>query len=292
MSGLPEILYVLGTGRSGSTVLEILLAHAPGTFGAGELTFLVQDALLDDAPCACGRPAKSCPVWGAVLDRLEWDTAKLQDAATVFRRVDAHRDVPRLLTRSADPGLLGAYWGYNRAILAAIAEVTGASRVIDSSKYSARALALATVPELKLRTVRLTRRPAGLMRSWQKPNPGEQPPKSPAAMLAYYTFVGASVRLTERRLGDVHPVAYEALAGDPAGTIEAIGRWLGADLSEVAARLRRGDDFAVGHIVTGNRLRQQRTMRFEPRHAADRPEGAAARAAAALMEIERRLFGL
>lgn len=283
---------MLGTGRSGSTVLEILLAQAPGAFGAGELSFVVQDAFLGDAPCGCGVSARSCPVWGAVLDRLGWDGATLRDAAAVFREVDAHRDVPRLLTRTARPGALLAYRRYNRALLGAIRAVTGAEWVIDSSKYSARALALATLSDVRLRTVRLTRRPAGLMRSWQKPNQGEQPPKSPGALLAYYTLVGASIRLAEARLPDVHRLTYEALAADPAATMERLGRWLGRDLSEVAARLRDGAPFDVGHVVTGNRLRKRRTMRFEPHHAADRPEGVRARAAAALMEIERRLLGL
>ena len=45
-NSIPDILYIMGPGRSGTTVLHILLANNPGFFGMGEITHVFRDAFL------------------------------------------------------------------------------------------------------------------------------------------------------------------------------------------------------------------------------------------------------
>ena len=38
----------MGTARSGTTILEILLSYGRNTFGAGEITALIQDGFIEN----------------------------------------------------------------------------------------------------------------------------------------------------------------------------------------------------------------------------------------------------
>ena len=58
----PKVTYILGAGRSGSTVLERLLSSAPGVVGTGEIATLWRRTL-SALTCSCGAPAPDCPFW-------------------------------------------------------------------------------------------------------------------------------------------------------------------------------------------------------------------------------------
>src|SRR5687767_4385545 len=51
---MPEILYVMGTGRSGTTILEVLLTNEEGITSTGEVKHIFRDAFVRDLQCACG----------------------------------------------------------------------------------------------------------------------------------------------------------------------------------------------------------------------------------------------
>ena len=64
-----RVLYMAGTGRSGSTLLARILDRADGVVAAGELRYLWQRGLLEDRVCGCGEPFSRCPFWTEVIDR-------------------------------------------------------------------------------------------------------------------------------------------------------------------------------------------------------------------------------
>ena len=284
----PRLVYIMGTGRSGSTVFEILLAHAENVFGAGELSFIVQDGFLDNQPCSCGAPTLECSVWSKVRQATGWRDSELVELAKLFRYVDHHRRVPRFLLGHEIPP---AYVTAQETLVRAIGEVTGAEVIVDSSKYVARALALQQA-DVEMDTLRLVRSPQGLMRSWQRPNKGEQEPKSPLQMVAYYSYVGASLWAASKKTEPRLTVSYEDLVSDPRGTLSAVSQAIGIDLTTTIDAIEHKRSVPVGHIVTGNRLRKQGEIVFETRHASDRPSGRRARLAVGAMELERMLFGL
>jgi hypothetical protein len=58
-----RVLYVAGTGRSGSTLVAAMLGQLRGAFAAGEVRYLWQRGLSERRPCGCGTPVPDCPVW-------------------------------------------------------------------------------------------------------------------------------------------------------------------------------------------------------------------------------------
>jgi hypothetical protein len=65
-----QIIYIMGSGHSGSTLLDIILGNHPDVVSVGELTYLVRDAWIDNKRCACGTTGNECPFWSAV--RIHW----------------------------------------------------------------------------------------------------------------------------------------------------------------------------------------------------------------------------
>ena len=84
---MTDVLYLLGKGRSGSTLLSMALGELDGVFAAGELRFFWRRGLVEDRRCACGERITDCAVWGAVAERLaDLDAEALaRDSEAVFR---------------------------------------------------------------------------------------------------------------------------------------------------------------------------------------------------------------
>src|SRR5205814_5658195 len=103
-----RVLYLAGTGRSGSTLLARILDRADGVFAAGELRYVWQRGVLEDRLCGCGEPFSSCPFWTEVMDRAFGGRNQV-DAQQVIadqRALTRLRQVPRILTTGgrAAPG--------------------------------------------------------------------------------------------------------------------------------------------------------------------------------------------
>lgn len=263
MSGKIKVIYIMGSARSGSTVLEILLAHGEHCVGVGELTAIVQDGFIENKPCSCGAAFSDCRFWGEVKRRLALNQKDLQEWAHLHRKVDWHTGFLRQWLRLLPQSDWRRYHDYNLCLLHVLHDISGGAVIVDSSKYAGRALALAKMPDVELSVICLTRSPAGLMDSFQKPNKEEQRPKTPWAVLRYYVFVMFSLRVALRRLKERSlRLTYEQFIGDPVSAITRIGEKSHIDFEAVIESIRSDESLEVGHLVTGNRLRKKKVVRL------------------------------
>lgn len=243
----PSVIYVAGYGRSGSTLLDVLLDAQPNVLGAGELTHLFRLAAEGKA-CSCGHPYLDCPVWGpAVRTTLRPTTAGLSAAAVLTRAVESGRTVaPRHVTRWA---------GLWQDLLAAAAEAAGATVVVDSSKstrdtrFRAERLVGAGVP---ITMVVPVRNAAGVLTSSlaaEQRRRGPVPTTRRAEMLtvARTAYAWTTTMRSAIPAADV-VVPFDLLTAD-AGRV--IADLLGRPIGEI--RL----EGTGGHGVAGNRMRRQ-----------------------------------
>ncbi|MGN6378987.1 MAG: sulfotransferase [Gaiellales bacterium] len=168
-----QVLYVGGWGRSGSTLLSHMLGHVDGYVSVGELRYLWQGGVAADELCGCGLPFSQCEFWTAVGDHAfgGWDAVDVNEVLELEAAVLRHRNVPAL----AAPGLFGAYADRLRRyseltarVYAAIAEVSGARVVVDSTKNPPYAYFLRRVGGIDLRVVHLVRDSRGVVFSGMK----------------------------------------------------------------------------------------------------------------------------
>ena len=168
-----RVVLVAGAGRSGSTLLTLMLGSLHDTFAVGELRYLWERGVVEHRLCGCGQPLPECPVWRAILRRTEDDLGTID----VDRTIDAvnwlgdAKNLPNILRRGERgrfpelgdlPLLLGGLYH-------AISQTTGATTIIDSSKPPTYGWFLGLLPGIELSVIHLVRDPRGTAFSWLHP---------------------------------------------------------------------------------------------------------------------------
>ncbi|WP_238010117.1 sulfotransferase [Dactylosporangium sp. AC04546] len=259
-----RVLYLAGWGRSGSTLAESLLDQVPGLVGVGEIKFLWERGLQQNRRCSCGTPLRACAFWVAVLTEAyggipgDDEIARLDAASRRFRT----RHLPGLLLRSPDPDGLGWYYDRLRRLYAAVAAVSGARTVVDSSKFPSYLTALLQTPGLDLRVAHIVRDPRAVAYSWQRhkhdpdaPGGALMPRMHPGFTALYWSAWNLATERIARRAGLPYlRFRYEDLVADPAGTLGAIVD-LGGEPGAVLPFGADGPLVGRTHQVSGNPMR-------------------------------------
>ncbi len=262
----PIVLFIAGSFRSGSTVLDNLLGQIDGFTSVGELRSLWHNGLLEGRLCGCGEHVRDCPFWRRVLEAaFEEDPP---DPRAVVEIQDAHlRTRPRQLlglrraaAGSAAPGLR-RYVSIIDSIYGAVAETDGARVVVDSSKVPADAFALATLSGLDVRILHLVRDPRAVAYSSSRAKPSPDDPNSETMIVRspFQTSLAWSVwnGVLERM---VRPAAeqgfmrlrYEDFASDPRAATREICRFAGAGEADLPFIGERTVRFKPTHGPSGN----------------------------------------
>ena len=233
MSG--PLVYIGGTWRSGTTLLERMLASIPGFWSVGELVFIWDWGLKRNAHCRCGKCFRDCEFWSQVGDVAfgGWQEVDADEATRLRAVVDRHRNLDRVAGLRPRGGLaadLTAYQDLTSRVYQAVQEVAGASVIVDSSKTLNHALVLRTFPWLDLRLVHMVRRSHGVVHSWSKQMSkpgvgygedarGVVGPRSPAWAVSMWIADNLMYDVFSRRFAIATRLRYEALAADPRGQL-------------------------------------------------------------------------
>ena len=265
-----RILYIGGWGRSGSTLLDLMLGQAPGAFSAGEIREIWQSGLVENRPCGCERAFRDCSFWQAVGDAGfgGWDQIPLREILQLRYSLDRPWSLPALpLGRLVDRlgTRIQTYAQTLQRLYEAIAEVSGASVIVDSSNLPSHAFLLRAMPAIDLRVVHLVRDSRAVAFSWRK-QVEKRRSAGPSAYLPRYDPVGSSLRwvlyngLTQT-LRPLHVpysfVRYEDLVRTPCDVIGRLLRHSGLTGSAAEPSYIEGHRVRLepNHTVEGNPMR-------------------------------------
>ena len=68
-----KIIFILGSGRNGSTLLDMVLNSHSEIFSVGEMDHLEGDIQREKGSyCGCGIPLKSCPFWNKIWNKIKY----------------------------------------------------------------------------------------------------------------------------------------------------------------------------------------------------------------------------
>ncbi|HEX2058012.1 MAG TPA: sulfotransferase [Actinomycetota bacterium] len=162
-----KVLYVLGRGRSGSTIFGNVLGELDGFFCGGEIRFLWDPVVVRRSVCGCGSVVFECPVWSQVLERLS-DVDVAQVARWQHAIVKEHNTFRLLRHRNGKRwDALESYALVMRRLYDALAAVTGANVIVDTSKRPSYAAFLETLDDVDPYYVHLVREPHASAHSWR-----------------------------------------------------------------------------------------------------------------------------
>ncbi|HEY7717535.1 MAG TPA: sulfotransferase [Pedococcus sp.] len=258
-----RVLYVAGSGRSGSTVMTTVLGQLPGMFAAGEVRYLWERGVQHDHLCGCGRPFSECPVWTSVMKRVRDDAGAVDEPAIgrrLLRRLRIRR-LPLLLARRSlgrPPVPFHADDAHLARLYHAVAEETGARVVVDSSKLPPYALLLGQLPGVEVLVLHVVRDPRATAWSWQRLKDSRdgsglmhRQESWKASMLWLVWNVLAAV-LWRPGSPRVCRVRYEDFARAPREALAPVARMLGARPEDLPFVTEDSVRLAPTHAVAGN----------------------------------------
>ncbi len=261
-----RLIYVVGMGRSGSTLLDILLGRLHDVIGVGEFINFT-DWIRADDKCACGEPLSQCSLWKSVLHACP----DARDGTVAFGRGLRPTLAPALralfVGRPAAASSSSAQ--LNRDLLAAARTASGAAIVVDSSKNVGRLCELEMSGLFDIHVVHLVRDARGVMWSKMKSlrRMAEETPemlpalarhpeyadrRSPWLIMRQWVVKNALILVLgwARWRSRYRVLRYEDLAAAPDETIRSLAAWVGAAYEPVDE-----PDVRVPHNVGGNRMR-------------------------------------
>jgi hypothetical protein len=273
MTGAPYTVLLIGSaGRSGSTLLERMLDQVPGVASVGELTEIWDSGLVRDERCGCGQRFSTCEFWTRVGEVAfgGWDRVDAQGLLAMHDSIARNRHVPLLLTGPLPRSARTTADRYANAVSRlydGAAAASGASLIVDASKWPSHALILRRIPGLDLRLAHLVRDPRGVAHSWTRRTERPQAiARGEGAEMRRYRPSVAALHWTTINLGlDIVAslgvprcvVRYDDLIASPRGSLRGILRHAGREpeqgsldfIEHGAVRL------APGHGIAGNPLR-------------------------------------
>jgi hypothetical protein len=204
----PKVLYVMGTGRSGSTILGIALGNCEGVFCAGELhLWLGRDG---SSPLKGEERAR---FWQQVREQVDVPEGfPGREARALEKSTAALNPVSRLAARR----LRAPYRRITEDLYRAVARVSGSTHVVDTSHFPRRARQLQALEGIELYVLFVVRNPQSVVASYSRDDvdfPKFGPLGTNAYMwLSYLLSLSVFLRQPrERRL----VVRYEQLMADP-----------------------------------------------------------------------------
>lgn len=278
--GTPDavsVVYVVGSGRSGTTLMDTILSNHPRMYGAGELAMLSVDTCFHRFYCPCGGPVDKCGFWTNVIQ--EWfqrtGLRDLSEHAAIRQRFEGPRlyGLPSLLReklfRSHE---FTEYTRQTTELYRAVRQVSGREIIVDSSAIPMRALALSMMPEIDLRLIHLVRDGRGVAWSLKKGlqvdakggvGTAEHPRpvwRSALTWIAYNMTSSWVCRQVPR--GRAYFCRYEDLSTNSEAVLRGIAEFLDCDFEEIIQRINSGGALKVGCTFGGNRMRMSGEVRL------------------------------
>lgn len=259
------VLYISGLGRSGSTLLNDLVAQHKSVVSVGEVNRLLKRGLLSDQTCGCGHSFSTCELWTDVGERLGgWENVDAETLLAQKDAIDRNRHALKSLFPKLYPGAevpLDGFGEWHGKMLVAVRDSAGVPLVIDSTKHISTALILRHLDSIDLRMVHLVRDVRGVAYSWTKVRKkaeegddrlmNQYPPGQTArrwvtlnSLFSAFSKIGVPVLR----------VRYEDLVADPKAAVERVLRFGGVEPGAADLPFINGNTvtFTPTHSIAGN----------------------------------------
>lgn len=268
-----KVLYIAGSGRSGSTILHNILAQIDGFFAIGEPHYIWERGFIKNRLCGCGVPFQECEMWSAIV-REAFGSIDHVDAQRMFRLNRSFRIyhlpfmfIPPVKRRHISR--LSEYLDNVEKLYRAIAAVTGSRVIVDSSKTPVFGYLLRMIPGINLHVVHFIRDSRATAHSWSRkrlfePMTGTTNPE----YMAQHSPVRSALQWNARNiLAEIYlrqtPVRYmilkyEDFVRQPRDSVKAILSLLReSDVSLPFVTDHKVDIHRPNHSVYGNLVRFQ-----------------------------------
>ena len=244
-------IYLLGAGRSGTTMLATILNNHSKIYTVGEMHQFL-DYVLEDKDCSCGENLSQCPFWSSILKNLDLNLLKNKKYVDLSNSLEKHHLIPLYLMGKP---LNNRYREMVDMTFQTIQTKIDKPWILDSSKYISRYLLLRKNKKINLKGIYMVRDVRGVINSFGK---NVQTQKKPLSTILYYTLINFWSQWVYSFDHRILKIRYEDFVNEPDKTIQKIEKHLFSSSSNISNLIN--ETFNIPHIIAGNRLRSQKQL--------------------------------
>lgn len=138
-----QIVYITGSGHSGSTLMNIILGSADNCFSAGELSNIVRPSILEEY-CSCKKQTHACDVWSEFYKKwMKKANISIEELKVLRYKYEGNKATFRLLYNQIfSSSNYNRYLSVTKHFFETISEVSQKGIIVDSSKNPQKMLSL------------------------------------------------------------------------------------------------------------------------------------------------------
>lgn len=260
-----KILYIGGAGRSGSTLLEMILGNCSGFFSVGEILEFWHITENKSSYCGCGQILEDCEFWQKVTNRLSQRGSipggRLNELKLKYDRTRNLAMLPlaHIYTEASFTELRT----YTERLYRAVQELTDGRTLVDSSKTPSHLYLLSQIADFELHVLHLVRDPRAVAFSWNKrvkqnqfkSNLGQ---RSLISSILRWSVENSFIRKFGQRQESYTVLRYEDFVRNPFASVTGALRNLNFDSSNLSFLDSSGIELHPTHSIGGNPIRFQR----------------------------------
>ena len=265
-----KIIYIMGAGRSGTTLFDILLGNSEEIFSAGEVYKFPK---LKGCPHGFDENTNHFKFWKKVEQSFfaKFNGKGDYDSLSkLSKQIEFHRGfIPAFLgIQSKKKSSL--YKQYVNHFFSSVFENIDKPVIVDSSKYPLRALALYRHSDHEINFIYLQRNPVEVVNSFFQKEI-EQPSKNFLSANFYYFIINMMCRWVLKKIQGsklsaykpkVVVIKYNNLIANPIVELQKIQSAFEIDLSKTILKIENNQPLHTGLLFEGNRIRLSEAITF------------------------------
>lgn len=243
----------MGAGRSGTTILGIVLGSSKGYFHAGEINKFYE---YQGVPHALTKQSEIYKFYKNIYNNCQFKDPN------VTREIEYHTSFYKLYFNLFKKNRF-KYQLLQNQLFNSIFKYTGADCLIDSSKYAGRLLALERFTDYEISIIYIIRDPVKYLETVSKRGI-EQPAQNFFYAIIYYFFINLSCSISFNKSKNKKvKIKFEDLIENPENTIEKIENALDLSFNTSKNYINESRLIPVGKVFEGNRIRLKTEIKFK-----------------------------
>jgi len=247
-----NVLYLMGAGRSGTTILASLLGANKNITTVGEIHQYLEH-VVEKKQCSCGKTLDKCDFWSEIhKNYIEKDFSIINSK---LEKVESHSRIPVSLCKKNKE-----YIEFQETLFKHIHQQHKSKYYLDSSKFIGKALQLLKSDIFDVKIIYMIRDVRGVINSFSKK---VQTHKNPISTIIYYSFINLTAQIVKWIFPKrIMKLKYEDFVSQPEETITLISSFLNENLDDVTDIVKNEKHIKMPHIIGGNRLKKQTKIKL------------------------------
>ncbi|WP_293297956.1 sulfotransferase [Allomuricauda sp.] len=248
-----NLIYLLGAGRSGTTLMATILNAHKQVQTIGEMHQFI-DHINQDKECSCGENLNNCVFWSKIVENLKMSLDDLPCKQIQFEKKEAHKNLAKLILKYKQDK---DYLEFNEKVFSEIKEHVEADWILDSSKYIARYLLLEKSVNINIKGIYVVRDVRGVINSFGKQ---VQTPKKPLSTIVYYLAINFFGQIVFALDPKIIKVKYEDFVEKPEQSLNKIYSHVFATTDGINNISGLPEFYEMPHIIGGNRMKANKKI--------------------------------